>query len=379
MKLFACGDIVNCQNRDGLICSPKLERIIETSDYAVCNFEAPIEGFGLPQEKKGQHLSQQKETIKGLKQHGFDLLLLANNHMLDFGAEGLRATAQEANINGLDYIGAGENTTAAYKPQIKHFGDVKIGIINAGEAQFGVLDFFERQKTAGYAWINHHIIDKTVTTLKNKQQCDFVLIFSHAGLENYSIPQKEWRIRYKYLCDLGADVVVGTHPHIPQGYEQYNNSLIFYSLGNFYFDGGTWANDKNKSFAIILNLAKGQHATFEPIFHHTIDGKVVVSKEDESIDLADLNNQLHHGYKEAHDLMVMLAYKHIHRNLVAALLPFPLGVTAKRMLGIIATSLMGRREKENKACVALHIFRNEAYYYVIRHALEILAEESSKK
>ena len=83
------------------------------------------------------------------------MLLLANNHIMDYGPDALEATLNIARENGFDTIGAGLNFTDAYKLLVKEFDDVKIGMINACEAQFGVMDHFNRPTKAGYAWINH--------------------------------------------------------------------------------------------------------------------------------------------------------------------------------------------------------------------------------
>jgi len=187
ISLFVCGDIVNCENADGTICSGELAELVSSSDYAVCNFEAPLTGFGEPQPKIGPHLHQQPRTIINLKSQGFDLLLLANNHIMDFGVEGLTATINLAREAGIDTLGVGLDSEAAYKPLIKEVGGYRLGMINACEAQFGVIDYFHRTSSAGYAWINHPLVDRTIIALKEK--CDFVIVFSHAGLENYSIPQ----------------------------------------------------------------------------------------------------------------------------------------------------------------------------------------------
>lgn len=221
VNLFVSGDIVNTSNISGSIIAEDLEKVIKSCDYAVCNFEAPIEGFGAPILKSGSHIKNKKKTIKALKSHGFHLLLLANNHMMDYGAEAMQATKDLALSENLDVVGAGSDFDEAYRPLIKEINGLRFGIINACEAQFGVLDYYQSKTSAGYSWINHNQIDKNILQLK--KECDFVLVFSHAGLENYNIPQKEWRERYKHLCDLGADVIVGCHPHVPQGYEQYRN------------------------------------------------------------------------------------------------------------------------------------------------------------
>src|SRR5699024_540182 len=106
-SIFIGGDIVNYHQRDGKVIEKELESLVQKADYAVCNFEAPISGFGNPIPKSGPHHSQLPETIEGLKSQGFDLLLLANNHIMDFGYEGLKATIDRANQAKLETLGAG--------------------------------------------------------------------------------------------------------------------------------------------------------------------------------------------------------------------------------------------------------------------------------
>lgn len=373
MKIFACGDVVNYKNADGLVCSLEIENIVKDADYAVCNFEAPLQGFGTPQPKSGPHHSQEGRTLEGLKKQGFNLVLLANNHMLDYGEDGLVATMGAANIEGLDTIGAGLSKGEAYRPLIKDIEGLKVGIINACEAQFGVLDYFECEDCAGYAWLNHAQIDKVI--IKLKQQCDFVLLFAHAGLENYDVPQKEWRERYKHFCDLGVDVVVGAHPHVPQGWEKHNNSLIFYSLGNFYFDGGRWADKESPSFAVLLDLKKGEAPEFTPIFHFTENQKVTIAPDSKRVDITSLCEMLGSSYQQKHDEMTKEAFVGVKSNLVRAFSPIPAGGNLKLTIKEILATLLGRRRGVNKDLLSLHMFRNEAYYYVARHALELQARK----
>jgi hypothetical protein len=95
-SIFVCGDIVNYYCKSGHICSPELALVIADADYSVANFEAPIESSGKPQPKCGKHLQQRPETVAGLKEQGFDLLLLANNHIMDYGIAGLAETLRLA-------------------------------------------------------------------------------------------------------------------------------------------------------------------------------------------------------------------------------------------------------------------------------------------
>ena len=376
VNLLVTGDIVNYKNNDGKICSSEIEAIVKSSDYAICNFEAPIMGSGQPQLKSGPHHHQLKSTVKGLKDQGFNHLLLANNHIMDFGEVGLNATINEIKKNNLDFCGAGCSIDDAYKPFVKEINGLSIGIINAGEAQFGVLDDFMVRNGSGYAWINHHLIDQNI--IKLKENCDFVLVFSHAGLENYSIPQKEWRNRYQHLCELGADAVIGSHPHVPQGYERHNESFIFYSLGNFYFDGGRWEGKESSSFALKLKLEKGKTMDFEPVFHYTCNNKVELAPDSKKININELCMLLNDEYQKKHEEMSLLAFKNIKRSLISSFFSFPLDSTLKGTIKEVAATLLGRRKRQIKHLTSLHLIRNEAYYYAMRHALELEARKHNK-
>ncbi len=369
VSLFICGDILNKEKTEGLVCSPEMEQLVSSADYSICNFEAPVSGFGKEQDTPGGHHNQRPETIPGLRIQGFNMLLLANNHMLDFGKPALEATLKLAEENGLDTIGAGSDEEFAYQPVVKLIKGLKLGFINACEAQFGVLDYMTGSNKAGYAWINHSVIDKNILLLKKK--CDFVIVFSHAGLEDFPIPQKEWRIRYKHLCDLGADVVIGSHPHVPQGYEHYGESLIFYSLGNFYFDTRRYRQKENSSFSVWLELKKGGKPSFRPVYHYKHDGFTDFAPENKRVDIDKLNSLLGDAYETEHDKMSMTVYNRIKNKLTISLFP-PIPVDGKiktffRML----LSLIIKKKISYRDLHQLILFRNDSLYFAIRHALEL--------
>ncbi len=119
-----------------------------------------------PIKKAGPHKNQNKETISILKDVGFDLLLLANNHIFDYGYEGLKSTLEECDRVSLKTIGANLHYTKIYEPFIIDIEGTIFGFINASEAQFGasIMDYNE----SGYAWINHSRINNLVIQLKQE-------------------------------------------------------------------------------------------------------------------------------------------------------------------------------------------------------------------
>lgn len=379
VSFFICGDILNYTNKSGNICSNSLTNIIRSADYSICNFEAPVSSFGKPIPKSGKNHYQRPETIEGLKKAGFNLLLLANNHIMDYGEPGLNTTIKNIKNNDVEFIGAGLNTDQAYKPLIKEISGIKIGIINCCEAQFGMIGYFTDNKSPGYAWINHSLIDKSIIKLKN--YCDFVIVFPHAGLENYPIPQKEWRERYKYFCDIGADIIVGSHPHVPQGYEYYREKcLIFYSLGNFYFDSKNYLNNPNHSYALWLKLEKGKLPKFKPVFHYTINGQVNISPPEKQTNLKYLCNLLNdESYSNYHDNMSLETYDKVINKLLKSMGAISFDGSVYKTARHILSSIFKRKKKRDRLLLQLHLLRNESYYYAAKNALEIINRKSKHK
>lgn len=365
-NILIVGDIVNTKNKDSFIESD-LQEIISNQDYSVCNFEAPIENLGLKYPKAGPSIFQNKETIKILKESGFDLLLLANNHMYDYGEKGLLDTIKLAEKYNLETVGAGEDFKKAYQPIIKEINGLKICFINGAEAQFGVLDHSNLDQSSGYAWINHPIIDQLILEYKNK--VDKIIICAHAGLENYPIPLVQWKKRYRDLCDLGADCIVASHPHVPQGYEIYNNKPIFYSLGNFYFDTESFTNTLDHSFSIILEITIDK-ISFKPVFHHKINRKVMLSKK-ESINFNILNplienhDEIKNMYLDAYFRIIKKFYTSIYNSYSSDTLI----VFMKKTIYKIFTP---NKIKIKKQLLLQHLNRNETYRWITVTAIELL-------
>ena len=366
VKIFIAGDIVNTKNEEEFIDS-KIKKIIRNQDYAICNFEAPIENSGNKILKAGPNIFQKKNTIPILKRSGFNLLLLANNHIFDFGEKGLLDTITYAKKNDLDVVGAGLNYTEAYKSKIIKIKDLRICIINACELQFGAITDISAEK-AGYAWINHPLLEKEI--LENRESVDKIIVCIHAGLENYETPLEEWKKRYRQLCDIGADCIVASHPHVPQGYEKHNGKLIFYSLGNFYFDTESFANSSDNSYSIILEL-KNEEIDFTPIFHYKLKDKVMLqSVPCEKLDLRRLNSlinnqeEIENTYLQAFNNDVSRLYHSIYNSYYKD----SFRSFIRKSLYKIYTP---KKIKIRKNVLLQHLTRNETYRYVTYKGIKI--------
>lgn len=361
VRVFFSGDVVNTSANEQFV-SEELQCIIRDQDYSVCNFEATIDGFGKKIPKVGPHISQKLETIKYLKEAGFNLLLLANNHIYDYGEVGLAATINEIKKLDLEFVGAGLDYNIVYKAHFKEIKGIKIAFLNASEAQFGVLDDTDVNQNSGYAWINHYFFDELV--ISSKKNADVVIVCAHAGLEDYPIPMIDWRRRYKRLCDLGADCIIGSHPHVPQGFEIYNKKPIFYSLGNFYFDTLSFKNKPDHTYSVILDINKN-NIGFNFVYHHKIMGIVQLSNRSElPFNFSDLNNDLDNNEKQIE--MYSDCYKKVTKPYFAdahnsILMSDKLILMLKK---IVLKILPLGNYKRRRELLLLHLLRNETYRWI---------------
>ncbi len=368
-KIFVCGDIVNCVPT-GAFVGDKLSHIIRQADFSVCNFEGPE----LMNNQTARYPHQEPGTAAYLKSIGFGLMLLANNHITELGAEGVRYSIDTIKRCGADCIGAGLSWDETYKPVIKEIRGKKYGFINVCEAQVG--QFLSSKQTFGYAWMGYKELFDDIRKLS--QSVAHVLVFVHAGLEHYSIPLPEIREFYYRICDAGADAVVGGHTHTAQGWEYYKEKLIVYSLGNFYFpyeDGKR--PEENTSYSMIIYFTDNGDIKVLPIHHCLSQGKVeLLEDSSKQIDMRFLCNLLTSDYQEKATKMCISAYDTLCSHLLAeATYGEYEGITFKRWLIERVRQVFMRRHyvkdtRQRRNALLLRLFENETYRWTIIRALK---------
>jgi poly-gamma-glutamate synthesis protein (capsule biosynthesis protein) len=375
-RIFTCGDIVINQYKEQFIC-PKLNELINNVDIAICNFEAPLKSKGKAIPKAGPHVFQDKKALHALKTNGFTHLALANNHIFDFGSKGLEKTLDQARQLKLTTFGAGLNWDEAYGLKTTLINNQTFGFLAFCESEFGAMT--EKDGYGAYAYINHYQVNQLVEQAKSK--VDFLLVSVHAGVEEISLPLPEWRNRYKELCDYGADVIIGHHPHVPQGWETYKGKPIFYSLGNFYFDIGKYKSSENCSYSVVLNFDDNKNLDFEIITHKQAEGKVSI------IDDIKFNNKLDNlctklgaNYEEEINKIVVELYE--KRYIPAyqrAIKGFSSDMSAFKIFRRrLANIIFRRKNLAQRELLLLHNIRIESHRYLTQRALHLIYEKTDK-
>ena len=216
---------------DGLLSRPVLD-FFHSADHTVANVEGALID-AVDDGSRGVFFhSMNPEATRVLKNIHADIWSIGNNHTMDAGREGVISTRKIAADLGCRTIGAGLNETEASQP---------VYLYEAGGIGMFCVSYMNEcipataTEPGTFRWDDLDAIKRRIDEIKAR--CRWCIVVSHGGEEFTSLPIPYTRDRYLKFLELGADVVVGHHPHVPENYELFDNGkAIFYSLGNFIFD-----------------------------------------------------------------------------------------------------------------------------------------------
>lgn len=227
------------------------KEILDSANILVGNLEVPLSRRGKPYTEKTWILRADPLTAQALVTAGFDVVTLANNHIMDYGPLALEDTINTLKSINLLYTGAGMNLNEARRAAFIRTTDGTTFAFLAYSLTFPDL-FWATASRPGTA---HGGPDNFIPDIKKaKEFADFVVVSFHWSSEmlNYAKPyQKSYA---KQCIDAGATIVLGHHPHVLQGLEVYKGGLIAYSLGNFAF--GSLSNKVKDSIILAIDYDK---------------------------------------------------------------------------------------------------------------------------
>ncbi len=208
---------------------------IELADYASVNLETQLAAKRLSDRlPKSVTFYSPPELANALEWAGFDYVALGNNHTWDYQAEGLEATFDALRNTGLGYSGAGFDEASARAAYVADIDGAPYGFLSyvGWAGTFSPSQAAEGDK-GGAALGSSRVFAEDVATLPATTP---TVIQYHSGLEYNGMPALSERTRLRQAITDGADVSIGHHAHILQGFEIFENRLIAYSMGNFLFD-----------------------------------------------------------------------------------------------------------------------------------------------
>ncbi len=214
--------------------------VMNAMDIMVVNNEFPYTERGQKAPNKIFTFRADRDTVRYLNEMGADVAVLANNHVCDFGLDGLYDTLDTIEEAGIVPIGAGRNLTEASRPAYYIVNGMKIAILAATQMErMTIPDTPGATEESGgtfRCWTGDLIYDKI---REAKENADFVIVCVHWGTEKESQPDTYQLSQAPKLAEAGADLIIGDHPHVLQGITYFGDVPCVYSLGNFWFNSST--------------------------------------------------------------------------------------------------------------------------------------------
>lgn len=272
LLLAAVGDLMLARKTDRMMQAEGLEYPLDklgatlaAADLTFGNLESPLGTGGTQIPGKGIWFRARPEALQVVKDGGFDILNLANNHIMDYDTPVLEQTLELLQTAGISAIGAGNNLQEAKAATVLESHGIRLGFLGYSDMAdiFWNYQYPRRfRATADQAGVaplmvdNAYLADAISEDIKKLEpEVDLVIVSLHWGTEYSRTPAAEQRQFAHQLIDAGADIILGHHPHVFQGMEVYQGALIAYSLGNFIMDQN-WSRETCQGLLLQITISK---------------------------------------------------------------------------------------------------------------------------
>jgi poly-gamma-glutamate synthesis protein (capsule biosynthesis protein) len=234
--------------------------VFKNADVRVGNLECVVATTGSVEPEKPNVFRVHPRALKYLVRH-FDAVGLANNHSGDYGPNAFAQMLGLLKQQRLGYYGGGRDLNEAHTPLIIEKKGVRIAFL--GYNEFQPRNFEADHDRPGIAWSEDEQVVRDIGLARTLWRADVVIPVMHWGWED-DVANARQRQLARLMIDAGADAVVGGHPHRLQDTESYKGRPIFYSLGNFVFEGFPHAVN-NRAWAVRMEIDRQGVSTWRSI------------------------------------------------------------------------------------------------------------------
>ncbi len=217
---YTMPELMADKNNDYSYLFSNVKEIFENDDLTIVNFEGTLTDRGVRQDKTFAFKAD-PEYVQALSAGSIEAVTLANNHSSDYGEESAEDTKKYLEDAGIIWF---ENENAA----VTEVNGVKVGLVGIYELDGSAAE----------------TLPIAMQDVKDKG-AELIIVEAHWGVEGENTPTQSQIDLAHEAVDLGADLVIGHHPHVLQGVEKYNKKYIVYSMGNFCFGGNQNPSDKD--------------------------------------------------------------------------------------------------------------------------------------
>ena len=257
--------------------------LLRQADLRIANLECPLTDIGSPAWKSGSVLKGSPGHVHGLTAVPFEIVTLGNNHVFDYGLEGFEQTIGLLDAHHIHWTGAGRTAGEAHRPLVVDLNGMRLGIVNFSEGE----DLTTAVDGPGvFGWELDRVV-QIVAELKKKVNA--TLVIAHCGVEYIPFPPIYVAQAFQRIARAGADMIIGHHPHVPQGIQTIDGVPICYSLGNFVFFQQTELRYRKMGYLIRAGLSPSGLAGFSVLPYEILaDRLALMQAEKKQNFLADL-------------------------------------------------------------------------------------------
>jgi len=208
-------------------------QVFQGADIRIGNLECVISDQGEAEPDKPNVFRVHPRAMRYVRRH-FDAVGLANNHSGDFGPQAFADMLKRLKQHGVGFYGGGANLQQAHEPWVVEKKGVRVAVL--GYNEFQPRSFEADHDKPGIAWSEDEQVLRDIARVRSQDLADVLIAVMHWGWEDPLANQRQRQLA-RLMIDAGVDAVIGGHPHLVQDTEIYQGKPVFYSLGNFVFEG----------------------------------------------------------------------------------------------------------------------------------------------
>jgi len=278
VEVVICADWAPIRGfKDVLLQDPKtvygnLLTELRSADLRIVNLECPLVDHGEEVFKSGAVLKGTTAHIKGLTCVPFEIVTMGNNHVFDYGTDAFIKTRELLHQDEIQTLGAGLDIEEAAAPLMVDIQGIRLAIVNFSEGE----DLTAASEKPGvFGWDVDRVVEQVRTVT---QKANAVIVVCHAGVEYIPYPPPYLAAAFQRIADAGADLIIGHHPHVPQGVQVWDQVPICYSLGNFVFFQHTDLQWRKIGYFVKAGIAEEGLSHFQIVPYEILPQKLQLLK-----------------------------------------------------------------------------------------------------
>lgn len=249
--------------------------LFESSDFTFFNLETSVSERGKSTKPAGFGFRSDPLHLEGFVKAGINLVNLANNHVKDYGQEAFYDTLRHLEERDIGYVGAGRNFSEALEIKFFDIKGIRVGFFGASSI-IPDKSWIAAENSGGLMPLKENYYSLIKETVNNaKEECDILVANLHWGREYVNHPSGEQKRLAHELIDAGVDIIAGSHPHVLQGVEYYEDGIIFYSTGNFVFYKNNYDSGLTGLFEVEIYNSEILSARIYPVFINNLKANLL--------------------------------------------------------------------------------------------------------